>query len=97
MYIEERDLDVEVFTAAHDAVRKRRDLSICERIVFAWLAGVVVRGFHPSHRLVAREVGVNKNTATRALKNLEEFGMIRVERRGSGRVSRYEIVAEASR
>jgi DNA-binding transcriptional ArsR family regulator len=92
MYIEDRDLDVEVFDQIHAEVRKHRAIpSVYDRVLFAWLCGVVARGYHPSHRLAAHEMGSSKNTVTSALKRLEDLGMIRVERRGNGRSSRYEI------
>lgn len=73
------------------ALAKRRDLSATAKLIFSWLVPLVSKGIHPGYRTIALESGIDKNTARKALADLERHGLLRIERTGAGRGCRYVV------
>lgn len=75
----------------HGWLRRRRDLSTTAKVIYTWLAPLVRKGKHPGMRLIASECGCSVNSVRRALRDLEEADLLRVQRSDSGRRSVYQL------
>lgn len=87
------------FTQVPNFILKRDDISSNAKVVYALLLSYAWYNDHcfPGQNRLEEESGMSQATISRSISELQEVGLLKVERRGQGKTNIYTLYARVQR